>query len=636
MDDFEVELKKDFLEESLSMIDNCETSFLALDKNPGDSGLIDQIFRLAHSLKGTSRAVGFAQIAELTHIAENLLLKIKNKEIELNPHIVSTLLEFNDRVKLMVETLRADLGAEFQNHDLIGKIEDHINGKAVSSASTHPNTIAENAPIESFEEANFANFEQSPPEPIMEAEQVNSIETSPVDQTEMSEAALESMRELGFSFDTNEKKEVPKMAPVLELKKEVASPAPKTEKAPSSPAQPADESIRVALSKIEKLNNLVGEFVILQTVLEQRRFIHIQDELSVKSITQLSKISKEIQDISMSLRMIPLKQTFQKLSRTIRDTALALGKDVELTIDGENTEIDKTVLEKLADPLVHIVRNAVDHGLEIGADRTQKGKSPKGNIKIAAYHEGSNMVIKVTDDGKGIDPNVLKKKAKEKGLNVNVATMTDAQAINLIFHAGFSTKEQVTEVSGRGVGMDVVKTNIEIIGGKVDVSSTVGSGSEFKIVLPLTLAIIDAFVVEAKPERFVLPVTHVRESLILRSQDVKYLTGVGNVLNLRDEVLPLYSLSQMFGSQKAKFDPGQTVIIYHNYGDPFAVAVDSIIQQQQVVIKKIGQEIKQKEGLMGACILGDGRPTFILDLIEVIGNKIKQSKNRTIQPGLAA
>ena len=292
----------------------------------------------------------------------------------------------------------------------------------------------------------------------------------------------------------------------------------------------------MSLSKVETLNNFVGELVILQSVLDQQKYTSIKDELAIKSISHLSKLCKEIQEISMSLRMIPVKTTLQKMSRIVRDTSKALGKTVNLTLVGEETEIDKTVLELLADPLVHIVRNAVDHGLETTEGRLAAGKDAKGNVTITAYHEGNNLVIDVVDDGKGIDPNIIRQKAIEKGVLNEGSLMNDLEVIQLIFHAGFSTKEEVSEVSGRGVGMDVVKTNIEKLSGDVRVTTNLGTGSTFKIVLPLTMAIIDGLIIRVGAEKFVVPISQVQESLKPQKEDIHFATGLGDCLNLRGQI----------------------------------------------------------------------------------------------------
>ncbi len=370
----------------------------------------------------------------------------------------------------------------------------------------------------------------------------------------------------------------------------------------------------------------MGELIILQTVLNQRKFQFIRDELSNKSIGQMAKLFKEVQELAMSLRMVPLKTTFQKMTRIVRDTSKALDKKVNLHMSGEDTEVDKTVLEGLGDPLVHIVRNAVDHGLESSEERVMAGKSEEGNVEILAYHEGSSLVIQVTDDGKGLDPEKLKKKAIEKGLIPANNNLTDKEAIELIFAAGFSTKEQVTEVSGRGVGMDVVKTNIAQLGGEVRVMSKVGQGSSIKIILPLTLAIIDGMLIKSAGQTFVVPLGQVFEIVRADRKMIESFTGGGELLRLRGDVIPLFDLGAKLGKITKKSDTN-IIIVVRGLKHPFGVCIEDVVRQQQIVVKKLGLDIQGQKGLMGSAIMGDGRPSLILDLFELYKDDLKESRS---------
>ena len=613
MEDFEKELKLDFLEEATQLLESTEQAFLQLEDDLHNKELIDEIFRFAHNLKGTSRAVGFGVVAEFTHEVENLILKIKQDEIEINGQVVSVLLECNDHISTMIDTLKEDFDATFESQALINQILTAINGDLIAEEEE---TGAEEAPVEEY----VADDELINQELLAELEGLNipdadsfGEDTEPVQAVEepvagapepevvaSEEAPLDGMNV--FEGKTNITEE--KAAPAPATKKEAPKKAdPKKPVLKEEKRVEKDETIRVSLSRVETLNNSVGELVILQSVLEQQKYVEIKDELAIKSIAQLSKLCKEIQDISMSLRMVPVKATLQKMSRIIRDTSKALNKKVQLTLKGEETEIDKTVLELLADPLVHIVRNAVDHGLEDTADRAGVGKQEKGQVVIEAYHEGNNLVIDVKDDGKGINPDIIRKKAIEKGILKETSNMPDQEVIQLIFHAGFSTKEQVSEVSGRGVGMDVVKTNIEKLSGSVRVVTNLGKGSTFKIVLPLTMAIIDGMIVRVGEEKFVVPISQVQESLKPQEEDLHFATGLGDCLNLRGQILPVKMVSELLKLKKEKSPiHEQIVIIAKSKEGLLAVAVDDIIQQQQVVIKKLGCEIKDQKGFMG-CLL---------------------------------
>jgi two-component system chemotaxis sensor kinase CheA len=363
--------------------------------------------------------------------------------------------------------------------------------------------------------------------------------------------------------------------------------------------------------------------VILQSVLREQS--STLDSMNLrKTVHQLGKVSKEVQDLSMSLRMLPVKTTFQKMQRIVRDTSQALGKKVNLVLSGEETELDKTVLEYLGDPLVHIIRNAVDHGIESNAARIAAGKPEAGTVHLSAYHQGGRLAIEIKDDGGGINADVLRKKALEKGILRPGQTISERDAIHLIFHAGFSTKEQVTDVSGRGVGMDVVRTNIEKLSGEIEISTKLGQGTTFKIFLPLTLAIIDGMVVKSRNDRFIIPLAHVHESLRPRPDDIQFNTGFGEVLLLRGENLPLYRLSRLIGEKSTggKDTKDGIAIIVRATNQPFAVFVDDIVGQTQIVIKQLGRELAYLKGFSGSAILGDGRPALILELPDLIQKNV--------------
>lgn len=614
MNEFEKEVKLDFLAEATQLLDDAEQAFLALEGDKNNTDLMNQIFRLAHNLKGTSRAVGFGDVAEFTHEMENLILKLKEGQLEITDEIVSLLLECNDHLSVMIKMLNMDLDARFDSKEIIAKIQLALSGElksATNKIEVTKNEVAEDEAISAEDIALLENFENNLNAPA----QVLSFEQK---------------EERAKSFFPSESGASNKAAPKNESE-------PSEHKKATRPAHTAkvsaeDDSIRVSLSRVEMLNNVVGELVIIQTVLNQHRD-QVQSSLMLKSLSQLSKLSKEIQNISMSLRMIPLKQTLQKMQRIVRDTSKALNKKVYLELVGEETEIDKTVLEHLADPLVHIVRNAVDHGLESTEGRLAAGKDEEGRITISAFYEGNNLVIEIRDDGKGINPAIIREKAIQKGIITATATMSDDDIVNLIFHPGFSTKDEVSEISGRGVGMDVVKTNIKKLSGEVKVVTEVGKGSVFKVVLPLTLAIIDAMVTVIGEERYIIPLGQVYESLSPTPDIVHNVNGVGQCLKIRGEVIPLFRISQVLQRTNLKEKPTheQIAIIVNSSEKSFAVLVDDILHQQQVVIKKLGDEIKNQKGFMGSSILGDGRPAFILDLLELFAHTMKKKKTNYIE-----
>lgn len=583
MDDFEKELKVGFLEEAAQALGDTEQCFLNLETAKDDPAIIEKIFRLAHNLKGSARAVGFNEMGLFTHELESLLLKIKNKDIDIDTSIINLLLNANDHLQEMISALKVDMNASVDSSELLAEIKAILSGGKKAAPAVE--------------------------EPVVEVipEEVFVHELPPVPQAE----TVAEVPEEKFEIE----------AKVIELS--AASKKPTPVAAPST----AEESIRVSLSKLEDLLNNVGEMVILQTVLSQQRY-QIPSPLLQKTIVQLSKISKNIQEISMSLRMLPLKQTFQKMQRIVRDTSKAINKDVQLLITGDETELDKTVIDRIGDPLVHLVRNAVDHGIEDADARRQAGKEPVGEISLSAYHKGGHIVIEVEDDGKGLDANKLRQKAIEKGLIRPDQQLSDQEAYQLIFAPGFSTKTEVTDISGRGVGLDVVKTNIEGLQGEVRIDTILGKGTCFRIQLPLTLAIIEGLLVTCENERYVFPLAQMSESLRPSGSDVSYVTGIGEVLRLRGEAMPLFRLTTLLGrktTQRALTD--SIAIVSHVGEEPFAILVDDIIGQQQVVSKRLGDELSNLEGITGGAVLGDGHAALILDLQELISARDKKSSS---------
>lgn len=620
MDEFEKEVKTDFLFEATQLLNDAEQAFLALEGNKDNPDLMNEIFRLAHNLKGTSRAVGFGDVAEFTHEWENLILKIKEGKIAVTDSIVSLLLECNDHVSIMIKMLTMDMDSKFDSKEIISKIHLALEGNYVADnvqAAAPTEVFSEVPPAEMFEEEAIAEAD---------AEILKNFESN----LQSNPMSVEQTEERAKSFFPSEhKKEV---AAQEAQHPEAKKPQDNKGKGPAV----EDDNIRVSLSRVEKLNDVVGELVIIQTVLNQHRE-EIQSPLMLKSLSQLSKLSKEIQNISMSLRMIPLKQTFQKMQRIVRDTSKALNKKVHLELIGDETEIDKTVLEHLSDPLVHIVRNAVDHGLEATENRLSAGKPEEGRVTLKAYHEGNNLVIEIKDDGKGINPKIIREKAIEKKVITATQHLSDEDLVNLVFHPGFSTKSEVSEISGRGVGMDVVKTNIEKLSGEVKITTEVGKGSTFRVVLPLTLAIIEGMVTKIGDERYIIPLAQIYESLSPTKEIIHHVNGVGECLNLRGQVLPLMRVSKALGrTTKERPATEQIAIIVNSEERNFAVLVDDITHQQQVVIKKLGEEIVNQKGFMGSSILGDGRPAFILDLIELYSGTMKKRKDNFIEEKMAA
>lgn len=620
MEDFEIELKASFLEEAEQLLIEVEKCYLDLESNPHEGGILDQIFRVAHNLKGSAKAVGFKEVGEFAHQFENLLLKLKNRELDISPEIVSLLLRSNDHLSFMIQELKNSLSATIDSSELLSQINDALEGKF-------------SAPEESFTAVPSADAFD---------------ETTEIDAGFLSAPVAE---ETLFSEEASPEKAVIEepppsleMAPPMSLNQptlETFPPSSDPSKANTPPSQGShgasnDESIRVSLARLEKLLNYVGEMVILQTVLKEQA--QSSEDLLKKTVHQLGKVTKEVQDISMSLRMVPIKSTFQKMQRIVRDTTIDLGKKIQLQISGEETELDKTILERINDPLVHLIRNACDHGVEATETRQKNGKPEQGTIRLSAFHQNGKLVIEVADDGGGINPQTLRQKAIEKRIIGPNTVMTEQELIHLIFHPGFSTKAVVTNVSGRGVGMDVVKHNIESLQGEVLVETKLGLGTTFKIILPLTLAIIDAMIVKLGDSRFVIPLSHVHESVKLDFNDIKSTAGLGELLLLRGETIPLFRLNNLVGRKSPPSSSNSDLLIalvIHGTNEHFAVLVDDIIGQYQVVIKQLGSELQNIKGFTGSSILGDGKPALILELAELVARH-KNSVTSNSSKGLVA
>ncbi len=564
MDELENELKLSFIEEAVQLMVDFEQSLLTLETSPKDRPTLEKLFRVAHNFKGSSKAVGFDSLGEFTHQLESFLLKVKDGQIDAKASTISVLLACSDHLTKWINALKQDFEAVLAYDHLIAA----MNGQTDAPAEVSEESMVPNGDL----------FKEDESEPT---ETVHALEL-----------------------------------PQTENPKPVAKP--KT-------AAANDESIRVSIQRLERLINYVGELVILQTVLKEQTNLQASSFFK-KTVHQMGKVTKEVQDISMSLRMVPLKQTFQKMQRIVRDTSSSLEKKINLVIKGEDTEVDKTVLESLSDPLVHLIRNAVDHGVESPDLRLAAGKSETGTVSLSAFHQSGHLVIEVKDDGGGLDPQKLRNKAIEKGIIKSTAILSDKEAFNLIFAAGFTTKALVTDVSGRGVGMDVVRTNIEALQGDIQIETNLNEGTCFRIRLPLTLAIIDGMIISCQKERYILPLSHVHESLRPSQEDLHFVSGLGDVLSLRGEKIPLFRLDQIIGSGTTFPEIFKsTVIVVRTEEKAFCVVVDDIIGQHQVVVKQLGQELNGIKGISGSAILGDGRPALILELSELI-KKAKPAK----------
>lgn len=596
IDNDEIEIVAGFVEEATEHIDAVEAAVLEVERAPEDVEAIDTLFRPFHTIKGAAGFLNLRDIVSLTHEAETLLDQARKGNRTINPGLIDLVFEVVDVLKVQIGGIRTYLAnpngepvPQPSIESMVAHLRDVVAGRAEAS---------ENAPAEGSPDAKVGE---------------NLIAQGAVAPEAVDFAVAEAARRPG---DQKTGEALIKMGVVTpkQVSQALRPQAQRSPEAASSNAAPqADQSVRIDTAKLDALVDMVGELVIAQTQVSANPRIH-EDQKLAKNVSQVEKIVRDVQDVAMAMRMIPIGPTFQKMSRLVRDVSRKVGKSVELTISGEETEVDKNVIQLIADPLVHMVRNAVDHGIENTDGRVEAGKSPTGRIHLSAFHQGGNIVIEIADDGKGLHAESLIKQGIEKGIVQPDETLTDEQAYQLIFAPGFSLAQEVTGISGRGVGMDVVRRNIEHLRGKVSITSTFGKGTTFAIRLPLTLAIIDGMVVRVGSERFILQTVTVEQALRPKPEQIKTVQQKTAVLNVRGRLIPLVQLGQLFGLT-GPVDPSSAMVVVAQYGaNAIGLVVDELIGQQQVVIKSLGERFKGLSGISGAAILGDGRVGLILEV----------------------
>jgi len=581
------ELLGEFYAEAVDHLQQIEAALLVLDQQPEDPEALNSIFRSFHTIKGNAGFLGLVPMQTLAHEVESLLDLARNRELRLTPAIITEVLRSRDALQALTQQVAVALekghlpSQVVPVRHLIRAVKSLAQGKSAVAAPAAP------APA------------PTPVAPSPAAVAPAAIPAAPAPAAPVVVAAEPAAAPSAVPF-----------APEQSGKQTAAS---IENQAMTKSA--GGQTVRVNTEKLDSLMDVVGELVIVQSqLIESARSLAVDGSPLHRNVSQLSRITKELQHTAMSLRMIPIKSTFQKMERLARDLARNFDKKVHFQVSGEDTELDRTVVEEIGDPLVHMVRNALDHGLEPPAERVAAGKPESGTVHLCAYHQGSNIVIELKDDGRGINPDKIFKKAVEKGVIAANAVMSREEIFALIFAPGFSTAEKVTAVSGRGVGMDVVKRNIQKLRGKIEINSEVGKGSIFKIKLPLTMAIIDGLVVRVGADRFILPSTSVQMALRPARDSITTVHGQGEVIELRGRILPLHRLHRHFGIAADAQQPwdGIVVIIEHS-GKVSALLVDEMVSKQEVVIKNLGGLMQGLPGIAGGAILGDGNIALILD-----------------------
>ncbi|QMI05514.1 chemotaxis protein CheA [Citrobacter sp. RHB25-C09] len=646
-----------FFDEADELLADMEQHLLDLVPEAPDAEQMNAIFRAAHSIKGGAGTFGFTVLQETTHLMENLLDDARRGEMQLNTDIINLFLETKD---IMQDQLDAYKSSQEPDAASFEYICNALRQLALEAKGETAPAVVKNAKLSVVdsvlpeegvaEEASLLRVILSRLKPgevdLLEEELGNlATLTDVVKGTDSLAATLDGgiaeddvVAVLCFVIEADQIAfEKAASAPVVqeptaevvaEPKPAAAVPAVKStaSEAPSGradkPARASEStSIRVAVEKVDQLINLVGELVITQSMLAQR-----SNELDpvnhgdlITSMGQLQRNARDLQESVMSIRMMPMEYVFSRFPRLVRDLAGKLGKQVELTLVGSSTELDKSLIERIIDPLTHLVRNSLDHGIESPEKRLESGKNSVGNLILSAEHQGGNICIEVTDDGAGLNRERILAKAMSQGMAVS-ENMTDDEVGMLIFAPGFSTAEQVTDVSGRGVGMDVVKRNIQEMGGHVEIQSKQGSGTTIRILLPLTLAILDGMSVRVADEVFILPLNAVMESLQPREDDLHPLAGGERVLEVRGEYLPLVELWKVFDVEGAKTEATQgIVVILQSGGRRYALLVDQLIGQHQVVVKNLESNYRKVPGISAATILGDGSVALIVDVSALQG-----------------
>ncbi|WP_104741461.1 hybrid sensor histidine kinase/response regulator [Helicobacter ailurogastricus] len=645
MDDMK-EIMEDFLVEAFEMNEQLDQDLVELEHNPEDLDLLNRIFRVAHTIKGSSSFLNLDTLTHLTHNMEDVLNRARKNELKITPDVMDVVLRSVDMMKTLLVNIRdtgTDANAGLDIEGITRELQAIVQGDG-TQAPTQEGESAEPAKTEEPETEAETTAEAKKEEAESKGEPDYS-NMSPQEVEQEIERLLKLRQEADKARRAEKKKTTEGKATQSAPKPATPSPVPSAPPQPAAKAGPApkkdgeksvaigvEQTVRVDVGRLDHLMNLIGELV-----LGKNRLIRIYSDVEERYdgekfleelnqvVSSISAVTTDLQLAVMKTRMQPIGKVFNKFPRMVRDLSRELGKSIDLIIDGEETELDKSIVEEIGDPLIHIIRNSCDHGIEKPEERKMLGKPETGRVELSAYNEGNHIVIKITDDGAGLDPEKLKAKAIEKGVITEreAATMTDKEALNIIFKPGFSTAKTLSNVSGRGVGMDVVKTNIEKLNGIIELESEVGVRTTQKLKIPLTLAIIQALLVGVQEEYYAIPLSSVLETVRV-SQDEIYSVDGKSVLRLRDEVLSLVRLADIFKVDAILESSREVYVVIIGLADQkIGVIVDYLIGQEEVVIKSLGYYLKSTKGIAGATVRGDGKITLIVD----VGTMMEMAKN---------
>ncbi len=638
------EILESFLVETREILEKLDVDLMDLEERPDDKDLLNEIFRSFHTIKGTSGFLGLEKLQKVTHRCEDILNKLRKGEIKLNEEIMDAILLAYDTIKALIDVIEANKNEDYDTSEVVDKLTKII--EALNSGGGEASAASQEAPGEAPAEE---QTQEQPAETERKEEVATTEPQAAPEETAQSEDAKSEEKEKEKA-ESAEKTEEPREEPPKEesgAKTEVEKPAetaapPKEEKKPKQPAAPpqthakkVDSTIRVEVERLDDLLNIVQELVLgrnrlLQvnnTVLKEFEGSEISRALS-EATQQIDLMTTELQLAVMKTRMVKIGKVFNRFPRVIRDLSKMTGKKVHLEIVGEETELDKTLIEEINDPLVHMVRNSVDHGIEPPEEREKLGKDPTGTIILSAEQEGNNIIISIEDDGRGIDPEKIKAKAIEKGIVTpeKAAEMSKNDILNLIFAPGFSTAQKVSNVSGRGVGMDVVKTNVTKLRGVINIETEPGKGSKFIIKLPITLAIIQGLLVQIDTEIVVIPLNTVIEVVRVSHEDI-YMIGSSEVIKLRETVIPLVDLKESLYKKGPSVENDWHYIVIVGIAEKrFGLKVDKLLGQEEIVIKSLGKYLGNIKGIAGSTIMGDGTVVMIADIADIV-TQIEDAKD---------
>ncbi|MBU8850145.1 MAG: chemotaxis protein CheA [Desulfobacterales bacterium] len=572
-------LLRDFIVEGLEYIDEIEVNLLNLEQEPENLDCVNTIFRPFHSIKGVAGFLNLERISDLAHSLENLLDRVRNKELSVSSRLIDIILDGADALKALIVELKENM--EGNPGDPL-KIDLTALKKQIES---------------------------------VESDDSDTVEVKKLGEILVEDGAI-TEENLEQGLEAAEKLIPPKKIGEALISEGKVTPKQVSQALRKQTKQAADTAvIRVNITKLDDLIDMVGELVITQAMIRQNSFVLSNSDRKLgRDVSRLSSIISELQRTSTSLRMVSIKQTFQRMSRLVRDLSRDAGKKVGVVTEGEDTEIDKNMVEEIYNPLVHMVRNAVDHGIDSSEERLKAGKPEKGIIRLKAFHRGGNVVIEISDDGKGLDKDGILKKAVKKKLVDSSHELSDQNIYKLIFLPGFSTAAAITDISGRGVGMDVVKQAVEKLRGKIEIDSTMNKGSTFALSFPLTMAIINGMIVRVGSERYIIPLTAIRQLLRPEKKSYNIIIGTGETINVMGNLLSLIRMYNIFGIEPDHKNPWEAiVVVVEGENNSKCLLVDEILGEEEVVIKSLGESFKNKKGISGGAILGDGNIGLILD-----------------------